>query len=133
MDIKRDRMVHLGYSKFWRSDHILGLLPVEEDRGPGRRTFVYVTGRQEPVVASRTEEAILDDLLREPDEEGDRELREAVEELVEELRGLTPVIRRMLRTEAGFEVRGWIARLSELSGGEDGADRDGQEELFPDL
>lgn len=133
MDIKRDRMVHLGYAKYWRSDHILGLLPIEEDRGPGRRTLVYVTGREEPVVASRTEEAILDDLLREPDEEEDRELREVVEDLAAELRDLSPVIRRMLRSEGEFEVRAWVARLSEFAGVEGGDAHDGQEELFPDL
>lgn len=133
MEIERDRMVHLGYAKYWRSDHVLGLLPIEEDRGPGRRTFVYVTGREEPVVASRTEEAILDDLLRQGDEGQRGELEEATEELADELRDLSPVVRRMLRTEAGFDVRAWIARLAELTGSDEARVPDGQEELFPDL
>ncbi len=133
MEIERDRMVHLGYAKYWRSDHVLGLLPIEEDRGPGRRTFVYVTGREEPVVASRTEEAILDDLLRQGDEGQRGELEEAAEELADELRDLSPVVRRMLRTEAGFDVRAWIARLAELTGSDEARVPDGQEELFPDL
>lgn len=133
MQIERDRMVHLGYSKYWRSEHILGLLPIEEDRGPGRRTHVYVTGREEPVEASRTEEAILDDLLVEAGEETPGELGEAVKELLAELRGLPPVIRRMLRNEADFQVRTWIARLSELAGEEDPESEDGQEELFPEV
>ena len=133
MEIERDRMVHLGYAKYWRSDHVLGLLPVEDDRGPGRRTFVYVTGREEPVVASRTEEAILEDLLRDREEEERGEMEEAVEELVAELRGLSPVIRRMLRTEAEFDVRAWISRLADLAGTDGVEGLDGQEELFPDL
>src|ERR1051326_6954219 len=29
MDIKRDRMVFLGYGKYWRSDAIIGLMPIE--------------------------------------------------------------------------------------------------------
>src|SRR2546426_4207857 len=30
MEIKRDRMVFLGYGKYWRSDAIVGLMPIEE-------------------------------------------------------------------------------------------------------
>src|SRR2546422_3394604 len=56
MEIKRDRMVFLGYGKYWRSDAIVGLMPIEEERGPKRRTNVFVEGRAEPIVASRTEQ-----------------------------------------------------------------------------
>ncbi len=28
MDIRRDRMVFLGYGKYWRSDAIVGLMPI---------------------------------------------------------------------------------------------------------
>ena len=54
MEVKRGRMVHLGYGKYWRSDEIVGLSPIEKDRGPGRRTEVWVATREEPLVASRT-------------------------------------------------------------------------------
>lgn len=129
MEIKRDRMVHLGYARYWRSDEIVGLLPIEEDRGPGRRTEVYVATREEPVVASRTEEAILGDMGREPGAADVDELREGVEDLLERLRSLSPVIRRMLRNEENMDVQAWIDRLSELVGGPDPAEE--QEELFP--
>ena len=62
MDIKSGRMVFLGYGKYWRSDRIVGLVPIGEDRGPGRRTDVFVEDRAQPIVASRTEDAILADL-----------------------------------------------------------------------
>ena len=62
MDIQPQRMVFLGYGKFWRSDQIVGLMPIDDKRGPGKRTDVYVEGRTEPIVASRTEEAILADM-----------------------------------------------------------------------
>src|SRR2546427_5316006 len=52
MEIKRDRMVFLGYGKYWRSDAIVGLMPIEDERGPGRRTNVFVAGRAEPILAS---------------------------------------------------------------------------------
>src|SRR6266581_3980112 len=62
MDIKSGRMVFLGYGKYWRSDRIVGMVPIEDDRGPGRRTDVFVEDRAQPIVASRTEDAILADL-----------------------------------------------------------------------
>ena len=62
MDIKHDRMVFLGYGKYWRSDGIIGLMPIEDERGPKRRTNVFVEGRAEPIVASRTEQSILEDM-----------------------------------------------------------------------
>src|ERR1700740_1660520 len=62
MDIKRDRMVFLGYGKYWRSDAIVGLMPIEEERGPKRRTNVFVLGGADGIVASRPEQSILDDM-----------------------------------------------------------------------
>ena len=62
MDVKRGRMVFLGYGKYWRSDRILGLTPIDQGRGPGQRTNVFIEGQAEPIVASRTEQTILDDM-----------------------------------------------------------------------
>lgn len=128
MEIKADRIVHLGYAKYWRSDRIAGLLPIEEDRGPGRRTEVYVAGRSEPVVASRTEESILEDMVRE--EVDAEELREALRDLLVALGGISPMLRRMLRNEENFDVQAWIDRLRDLQGENPLADE--QEDLFSD-
>ena len=55
-------MVHLGYGKFVRADRIFALVPLEPaERGEGRRTYVHVDGMSEPIVASRSERAILAD------------------------------------------------------------------------
>ena len=61
---KRDaRMVPLGYGKFVRADRIFALVPLEPgERGDGRRTYVHVEGLAEPIVASRSERAILADV-----------------------------------------------------------------------
>jgi hypothetical protein len=61
---KRDpRMVSLGYGKFARADLIYALVPLEpKDRGEGRRTYVHVQGMADPIVASRSERAILADV-----------------------------------------------------------------------
>lgn len=56
-------MVPLGYGKFVRADEIVALIPIEEgDRGDGRRTYVHTEGLLEPLVASRSQKAILADM-----------------------------------------------------------------------
>jgi hypothetical protein len=64
MATKREpRLVSLGYGKFVRADRVIGLVPLEaKDRGEGRRTYVHVDGLDQPVVASRSEKAILADV-----------------------------------------------------------------------
>jgi hypothetical protein len=55
-------MIFLGYGKYVRADRIYALEPIGDDRGGGRRTHVWVEGIPEPMVASRTERAILQEL-----------------------------------------------------------------------
>jgi len=57
------RMVALGYGKFVRAERVFAVIPLEADeRGDGRRTYVHVEGLSEPLVASRSERAILADV-----------------------------------------------------------------------
>ena len=64
MATKRDpRLVSLGYGKFVRADRVFALVPLDAaERGEGRRTYVHVDGLSEPLVASRSEKAILADV-----------------------------------------------------------------------
>jgi hypothetical protein len=63
MALASPRMVFLGFGKWARADRIYALEPLEgDDRGHGRRTRVWVEGVPEPIVASRTERAILADM-----------------------------------------------------------------------
>jgi hypothetical protein len=56
-------MVALGYGKFVRADRVFAVVPIEAgERGDGRRTYVHVEGVAEPMVASRSERAILADV-----------------------------------------------------------------------
>ena len=56
-------MVFLGFGKFARADKIYALEPLRGDeRGEGRRTRVWVEGMERPIVASRTERTILQDM-----------------------------------------------------------------------
>ncbi|MGI8974342.1 MAG: hypothetical protein ACR2HI_09225 [Gaiella sp.] len=59
------QMVFLGFGKYVRADRIYALEPiVGEERGSGSRTLVWVDGIPEPIVASRTQETILEELDR---------------------------------------------------------------------
>lgn len=133
MEIIRGRMVHLGYGKFWRSDEIVGLSPIEEDRGAGRRTKVFVGSRPEPVVASRTERSILQDMVHLPDDEFEAgEARDLLRDLLEDLGDVPEVLRRLLRNEVRLDLDAWERRIGailEREGSEEDADPD-QEDLF---
>jgi hypothetical protein len=56
-------MVPLGYGKFVRADRIYALVPLEgPERGDGRRTLVHVEGIEAPLIASRSEGALAQDV-----------------------------------------------------------------------
>ena len=56
-------MIPLGYGKFVRADRIFAVVPIEGgERGDGRRTYVHVEGIDSPLIASRSERAIVGDL-----------------------------------------------------------------------
>ena len=115
MDIKTGRMVYLGYGKYWRSDEIVGLNPIEEGRGPGRRTEVYTGSRPTPMIASRSERTILQDMVTAPEEIFRmEEARSVIGDLLDALTELSPLLRRVLSNEGGFEVEKWEERLRTL-------------------
>ncbi len=115
MDIKPDRMVYLGYGKYWRSDAIVGLMPIETDRGPGRRTEVYTATLDHAIVASRSEAAILQDMAIASDEAMRvQEVLEVAGDLLDALEDVPDVLRRLLANEARLDVDAWVRRLREL-------------------
>lgn len=131
MDVKPDRMVHLGYGKYWRSDAIVGLMPVEEDRGPGRRTEVYTATLDHPLTASRSQEAILQDMAFATDEVFRvQEAREMLSDVADGLGDVPDVLRRMLMTEARFDVETWVRRLRGALRTEGAEALAGQNDLF---
>jgi hypothetical protein len=106
-------MVFLGFGKFWRSDKIVGLMPIDAQRGPGKRTEVYVEGQSQPIIASRTEDAILADMSAGAGGHTEA-LRAATAELLEAFHEFSPVLRRALEHEHHFDVEKWEQRLSAL-------------------
>jgi hypothetical protein len=131
MEIKPDRMISLGYGKYWRSDAIVGLTPIEEDRGPGRRTEVYTATIDDPIIASRSEEAILRDMAAASDQHLQmQEVREMLADMLDALEDIPDVVRRLLLAEARFDVAAWQHRLHGLLK-EDGAESSvDQNDLF---
>jgi hypothetical protein len=123
-------MVPLGYGKYWRSDRIVGLMPIADGRGPGQRTEVFVEGRSEPLVASRTEDAILADMGEGDEGSRTQALRGATVELLEVLHEFSPVLRRLLLHEHHFDVERWETRLGALLAAPARPETSGQDELF---
>lgn len=112
MEIKPDRMISLGYGKFWRSDAIVGVIPIEDERGPGRRTEVYTATLEYPLVASRSERAILQDMAFASEELFRwQEAREMLSDLADALDDVPDVVKRMLNAEARFDAAAWVRRL----------------------
>ena len=111
MKVVPDRIVSLGFGKFVRADKIVALIPIEEDRGSGRRTLVYVDGLPEPLVAGRTEGTILRDMVG--TESGAIEL---LRELQMQIGQVRPLLKSSIRSEAGLDLDQLSRRINELTG-----------------
>jgi hypothetical protein len=63
-------MVALGHGSYVRADRVFAVVPIDgPERGNGQRTYVHVEGLTGPLIASRSERAILADLQRALSEE----------------------------------------------------------------
>jgi hypothetical protein len=105
MKIQPSVLVHLGYGKYIRSDKVVSVVPIEEDRGPGRRTFVHVEGQPHPLVASRAEDSVIRDLVQEPREvTQSRQQQEILRDLLQDLGNVNATVRRFARDEGGLDL-----------------------------
>ena len=105
MKIQSSVLVHLGFGKYVRSDRVTAVLPIEQDRGPGRRTFVHVDGQVDPLVASRAEDSIVRDLVQEPREiTQSRQQQEILRDLLLDLGNVNPTVKRIARDEGGLDL-----------------------------
>jgi hypothetical protein len=117
MTIQSDQLISLGYGRFVRSGEVVAIEPIVEDRGPGRRTLVWVRGLPEAVVASRSEKAIADDLLTRADDAAHLEaMRRTLRRLARRLDDVPTVLRRVLREESGVDVEELIREASAVAG-----------------
>ena len=115
MRIQSSMLVHLGFGKYVRSDQVTAVLPIEQDRGPGRRTFVHIQGQTDPVVASRSEESLVRDLVQEPKEiTQSRQQQEILRDLLQDLGSVNATVRRIARDEGGLDLDILERRIREV-------------------
>lgn len=117
MRIQSGQLVALGYGTYVRSDDVVAVEPITERRGPGRRSLVWMKGLPEPLVASRSEGAIVDDLVT-PVEEAARmkAQRAALENLVRALNAISPGVRRILSEETDTDIDELLAESNRVIG-----------------
>ena len=111
MKVIPDRLVSLGFGKYVRADKVVALVPIEEDRGSGRRTLVYVEDLPEPITAGRTEGTILRDMVG--PESGSVEL---LRELQTQISQVRPLLKASIRSEAGLDLDRLSRRIANLTG-----------------
>lgn len=115
MKIQSSVLVHLGFGKYVRSDQVTAVIPIEQERGPGRRTFVHVQGQTDPVVASRAEDTIIRDLVQEPREvTQSRQQQEILQDLLTDLSNVNTTVRRISRDEGGLDLERLERRIRQV-------------------
>lgn len=115
MKIEKGVMVALGYGKYFRTDSIVGLEPIEEGRGPGKRTYVYIEDLDEPIVASRSEGAILRDMIEMPKEiTKTREQYQLLSDILDTVSEINPILRSIVRDQGHWDIDRLEERIREL-------------------
>ncbi|KAM3095737.1 hypothetical protein ACKFKG_12805 [Phormidesmis sp. 146-35] len=115
MRIQSSVLVHLGFGKYVRSDQVTAVIPIEEERGPGRRTFVHVQGQSDPLIASRAEDSIVRDLVQEPREVTQaRQQQEILRDVFNDLQQVNKSVRRFSRDEGGLDLDRLERRIREV-------------------
>lgn len=115
MEIRENVMVPLGYGKFARADKIISLEPIEDERGPRRRTLVYVEEIGKPIIASRTENSILASMVEVP-----REVMEAsaalevLQDIMDDIQQIGPMLRKSIKKEANLDLDKIERRIGEI-------------------
>lgn len=115
MEIRKDVIVPLGYGKYIRSDKIIGLEPIEDERGPGKRTYVYVEGIKSPIVASRTENTILTSIVETPYEimEANAAI-ELLKDILDDIHQIGPMLKKSIKKEAKLDLEKISLKIEEI-------------------
>jgi hypothetical protein len=117
MRIQNGQLVALGYGKYVRSDDVIAVEPISDGRGPGRRSLVWVHGLPDPMVASRAEGSIIDDLVTPADEAARMNAQRSVlRKMTRTLEEASPGVRRVLDEESDADVDGLIDEATRVLG-----------------
>lgn len=115
MEIRKDVIVPLGYGKYIRSDKIIGLEPIEDERGPGKRTYVYVEGVNSPIVASRTENTILTSIVETPYEVMEASAAiELLKDILDDIHQIGPMPKKSIKKEAKLDLEKISLKIEEI-------------------
>jgi hypothetical protein len=115
MRIERGLMVPLGYGKYFRSESIVGLESIEEGRGPGQRTRVYIEDLSSPIVASRSEGAILRDMVEMPKEvTKSQEQRQLLSDILDTIDDINPLLRSIIRDQGKWDLDRLEERIRDI-------------------
>jgi hypothetical protein len=115
MRVEKGMMVPLGYGKYFRSDSIVGLEPIEEGRGPGKRTRVYIEQLPNPIIASRSENAILRDMVEMPEEViRSREQHDVLSDILDTISDINPLLRSIIRDQGHWDLDRLEERLRDI-------------------
>lgn len=115
LEIRENLIIPLGYGKYVRSDMIIALEPIEEDRGPGRRTRVFVKQLPSPLIASRTETSVVASIVETP-----KEVMEAtaaldlLHDIYDDIYQIGPMLRKSIKKEAQFDLDKIERRINEI-------------------
>src|SRR6266511_1929521 len=108
MRIAKGHIVPLGYGKYFCADSIVGLEPLEEGRGPGKRTKVSIEHLPAPLIASRSEGAIRRDLVERPKEvTKTRELLGMLSDILDTISDISPLLRSIVRDQGHWDSLPW--------------------------
>ena len=119
MRIEKGPIIALGYGKYFRSESIVGLERIEEGRGPGKRTQVYVENLEAAVVGSRSETAIQRDLVESPKEITEaRGQYELLSDILDTISEINPMLRSIIRDQGEWDLDHLERRIEETLGGE---------------
>jgi hypothetical protein len=117
MRVQSSQLVSLGYGSYVRSDEVVAVEPIKEGRGPGRRSLVWVRGISEPLVASRAEGSVVDDMVTPADEAARMKAqRSALQAMMGALEGVSPGVRRVLGEDTGVDFDELISEARKVLG-----------------
>lgn len=108
MRVRTGELVSLGHGVWVRSDEVVAVEPIREGRGPGRRTFVWVKGLPEPLVASRSEDALMRSLGAVDGASKQALLQGALQRMTAAVDRIPPVLLRVVEQETGEDLK-WIS------------------------
>ena len=117
MRIQAGQLVSLGYGKYARSDDVIAVEPITDGRGPGRRSLVWIRGVPDPMVASRAEGSIIDDLVTPADEAARMNAQRSVlRKMTRALEDASPGVRRVIDEESDADLESLIDEATKVLG-----------------